>query len=522
MFFIYESITVFVSNNEDFWFGFNMLLKSNLLFFILFMVFIIIISSIVYSISKFLKVDWIYRIYLLLLSSGFIYTYIQGNYFSGKLPVLDGSPINWNSFKTESIISYLIIALIIILNLVLLKIKKEKYEKIISFICVAICFMLFTGLIPTLTSINDIPKEKGVYTSTTKDINKLSNNKNFLILLVDMLDSKTFDKVIKDTNSEDIFSDFTYFPDTLSAYPFTRESIPFILTGEWYEAESSFSDYYNEAFNNSKLFDKLKNDDFSINVYEQDLQWTDSKSLSINNIKAINYKINNISLFKQEVKYILFKYLPYSLKKYSKIETMDYLKCRNDKLNDNTAFKSNNREFYDVLDDIKLQNDNYFQFVHIDGGHSPWNLNANLEYIENGTYEDKMASAITVIDKYLDRIKKSGQYDNSVIIIMADHGNYNYEYIGRQNPSFYIKGLNETHEEMVISNKKVSYADLNESIYDDLLDGKKSDEILSEEDNNRIRRFIWYHDYDDMYEQTLDGHAWETEKLINTGNRYKR
>ena len=74
---------------------------------------------------------------------------------------------------------------------------------------------------------------------------------------------------------------------------------------------------------------------------------------------------------------------------------------------------------------------------------------------------------------------------------------------------------------MIVSDKKVSYADLNDTIYNDLLNGKKSTEILNDVEADRIRRFIWYKDYGDMYEQILDGHAWETEKLINTGKRYK-
>ena len=105
---------------------------------------------------------------------------------------------------------------------------------------------------------------------------------------------------------------------------------------------------------------------------------------------------------------------------------------------------------------------------------------------------------------------------------MADHGNNGYDPVGRQNPILYIKGFNETHEKMQISDKKVSYTDLNDSIFYELYNGKKSTELLENIDENRIRRFIWYKDYDEMYEQTLDGHAWETEKLQNTGNEYKR
>ena len=79
-----------------------------------------------------------------------------------------------------------------------------------------------------------------------------SNLNNFLILLVDMEDSKTFDKVLRENKKEALFKDFTYFPDTLSAYPFTRESIPYIFSGNWYEAQTSFADYYNEAMNKAE------------------------------------------------------------------------------------------------------------------------------------------------------------------------------------------------------------------------------------------------------------------------------
>ena len=149
-------------------------------------------------------------------------------------------------------------------------------------------------------------------------------------------------------------------------------------------------------------------------------------------------------------------------------------------------------------------------------------MNKDFEKIENGTYEEKIESSIVVIEKYLDRIKESGQYDNSVIIILADHGNNGYDPVGRQNPILYIKGINEKNIKMKVSDKKVSYDDLNQSIYYDLLDGKKSDDLLTNIDKNRKRRFIWYKDYDKLYEQVLDGHAWETDKLKNTGKKYER
>lgn len=522
MLFIYEPITTYASNFEDYWFDFKTLLLNNLVFFAILLVVLLLISNIIYFISKKTKKNIIYNVYVITMFVCFISTYIQGNYLAGALPTLDGTPIVWNDYTTQGIISLILWIFIISLNIILYKKFETNYNKIAAFISIAIFAMLFVSCLSTLLTNNQIYIQKGYYISTTENINNLSTNNNFLVLLTDMEDSKTFDKTLRENNKESLLSDFTYFPDTLSTYPFTRESIPYILSGKWYEAEIPYIEYYTKAMNTSPLIKNLKDNNYDINIYETELNWADSKSLEISNIKAINFEVDNRIFFKQEAKYILFKYLPFPLKKYSKIETLDYSFCRKETLNSTNIFSSDNKEVFDVLDTASLQEKNYFQFVHIDGGHYPWDMNKDFEKIENGTYEEKIESSITVIEKYLNRIKESGQYDNSIIIVLADHGNNGYDPIGRQNPILYIKGLNEHHNEMVVSDKKVSYEDLNNSIYSDLLEGKKATELLPDITNNRVRRFIWYKDYDKMQEQTLDGHAWETEKLMPTGVKYER
>lgn len=522
MLFIYEPITTYAANTEDYWFSLKDLLINNLIIFSMVFVTLLLINLLFYFISRKVKKSIIYNIYVAIMFICFIATYIQGNYLASSLPTLDGTPIVWDNYTQQGIISIALWIVAITANVFLYIKLKAKYKKVISYVSVAIFTMIFVSFISTLLTNKQIYLEKGKYTPTTDNINVLSTNNNFLILLVDMEDSKTFDKVLRESKKDSLFKDFTYFPDTLSAYPFTRESIPYILSGKWYEAKTSFADYCNDAMTNSPFIEKLKSTNYDINIYDNELNWTDSKSLEVNNIKSINFEIDNKIFFKQESKYILFKYLPFPLKKYSKVETLDYISCRKENTNFSNIFTSDNKTVFYMLNKISLQSKNYFQFIHIDGGHYPWDMNKNLEKIENGTYEEKIEASITVIEKYLDRIKASGQYDNSAIIVLADHGNNDYDPVGRQNPILYIKGLNERHDEMLVSDKKVSYEDLNTSIYNDLLEGKKSTDLLQGITNNRIRRFIWYKDYDKMQEQTLDGHAWETEKLTPTGIKYER
>lgn len=524
MFLIYEPITTYASNVTDYWFGFNALLKANCLLFVIIFLILLSVSIIIYYVSKLLKMKKIYEIFLMVFSICLSALYIQGNYLSGSLPTLDGAKIYWDKYEMQNIISILMWLVVVIINVIICRKFKSKYKKIISYEFCAIFIMLFVSFLVTIFTSKDLYAEKGKYISTTKNINMLSENKNFLILLVDCVDSREFEKVVNETDSDYVFEDFTYFPDTMSTYGFTRDSVPYIFSGIWYEAETPYNQYYENAFNNSKLFSMMKRDNYDINVYDEELMISNNKKYDVKNVELVNSKIDLYSLFKQEVKYDLFKYLPFGLKKYSSIETLNYSKCK--KLNKNDSeydiFSWNNIFNYEHWNKIKLQKNNYFHFLHIEGAHFPYDLNKNLEKLTDETnYDDKLGATISMIDTYLTRIKDSGMYDNSVIIILSDHGQNDLNPVGRQNPILYIKGIDE-HHKLEVSNKKVSYVDLNESIYKDLLDNKKSFELLENVDNDRIRRYLWYKDYDDMYEQTLDGHAWETEKLINTGKRYKR
>lgn len=522
MLFIYEPIIAYSSNVNDYWFNFKDMIVSNIILFLIVFSVIFLFNLLFYFISKKLGKPFIYNLYIIIFFVGFIATYIQGNYLAGSLPTLDGSPILWNNYINQNIISVLLLILVILVNIILYKKFNAKYDKIVFYSSLLVFAMIFVSLISTLFTNKEIYVKKGNYASTNENINVLSSNKNFLILLIDCVDSKKFSEVIKENNKENIFNDFTYYPDTLSTYGFTRDSVPFIFSGIWYEAQVPYSKYYLQAFNDSKLFNMLEKQKYDLNIYEDELQITNNDKYDVKNIKIVNSKINFLSFVKQEVKYVLFKYLPFPLKKYSSIESMDYNKCKINVDNGNTLFNWSDQKYYALLDNIELQENNYFQFVHIEGGHLPYDLNENVETIENGTYDDKLLATITIIDKYLTRIKESDQYNNSVIIILSDHGFNDYESVGRQNPALYIKGINEYHDKMLISDKKVSYVDLNDSIYQDLLNGKKSFELLSDIDDTRIRRYLYYKDYDKMIEQTLDGHAWETDKLKSTGVRYER
>ena len=233
MFFLFEPINMYATNINDFWFDFYIMIKPLALIFIIYFFLISAIYIIVYFINKiFSKKMLIYKILIIIGFAVLIAFYVQGNFLIKNLPPLDGSSIIWENYKKDSIISIIVFLVSLIsVSIFAFKLEFEKFSKIFSIVTISIMVMLTTSLLSTVFTNNVFKKKERVVSSTIKNINSISNNKNLLIFLVDQVDSQAFKKVLEDDNYQTIFDDFTYYSDTMSAYPFTRDSIPFILSG---------------------------------------------------------------------------------------------------------------------------------------------------------------------------------------------------------------------------------------------------------------------------------------------------
>lgn len=528
MLFIYEPLTMFATNVDDFWFDIYIMIKPNLLFFGLFTLVLFASFSGVYLINNhFSEKLHFYKGTVLLAFIALIVMYIHGNFFIGNLPKMDGTQIDWNVYTKENIISCVIIAVAGLIGIITTyKFKYDKVIKVYCFVSFAIVFMLSTSLVGTLSKENVWNRKELVSVSTANNINCASENKNFFILLVDAVDSTKFKEVLDKSQYNGMMNDFSYYPDTMSVYRFTRDTIPYLFSdGTLNKNEKDFDTYYNDSFNNSTLIKELESRDYSIGIYDYEFKWNSRDASKIKNVKTIANSVNKKQYLREIAKYDLFKYLPYPLKRFSHIEKMDYNNCKI--VSDAEIFSWDDKNFYNNVknNDIEKINEKNFSFIHLEGAHAPFNYDSDLNVIgeSGGTYDDKVSATITVINEYLERLKKAGVYDNSAIIVMADHG-YDYESgHGRQNPILYIKGVNEHHDSMITSDKPVSFTDLNE-IYTDLLNGKKSEELLPNVDYNRKRIFLWYEYLNEnhMVEYEQNGHAWDETTLVPTGKEYNR
>lgn len=98
-----------------------------------------------------------------------------------------------------------------------------------------------------------------------------------------------------------------------------------------------------------------------------------------------------------------------------------------------------------------------FKFIHLEGCHGPNRLNENGEIQQEPVSEKESAKGcLKIIGNLLLQMKELGCYDNSAVIIMADHG-YSKDGV-LTNPVFLVKPQN-TSGSLQISNAPVSHKD---------------------------------------------------------------
>lgn len=527
MFFVFEPITMFATNPNDFWFDLYDILPVLLPTFFIITLAAFIVLSICFVLCKYLfkKIN-LYYVFMAICFCVFVITYIQGNFLSGSLPGINYEVFNWRLYKSETILSIgLWLVAFLALVVAFANLKPAKIFSFIPFASIAIFLMLGTSLASTLLTTNAL-EDKPISIATYKNFNLASKNQNLFIFLIDAIDSRSFDNLLKNNKDyQETFKDFSYFQDTLASYPYTRDCLPFLFNATLNKNEAQFTDYSRKTFAESELFKSLEEENYNMNYFD-DIIFMDAPTVDKFENMIDRLGIKPKPLIKEMLRYDLYKYLPYPLKGKVHIEKLSFSKAKDPGNDKHYIWKDvDNYQIFEN-EEIEVTDDKVFHFIHLEGAHIWFNLDENLQPTKNGTYTQKQAASFKLTKSYIDRLKKAGVYDSSAIVVMADHGYrdgvWEYDYIlDRFNPILYIKGVNEHHNSMVRSDKPIEASDL-VGAFNDLRLKKKSTELFKDVSSPRKRTliyYVWSHE-DHMVEYETEGKAWESDKMRETGNVY--
>lgn len=518
MMILYAPLEVYLTNKSEWWFRF-----TDFIWGVVGLFFVVELCCVI--IAHFLKEKAAFAVALI---GGWLAVslYFQGTYAPCDYGVLNGEEIVWGDYWQYGIISILVFALVLVICFCAIKWKgKEIFGRCIQYLSMGIIVIQVITLTTLLIQNWSIhPKSMAVL---DKNMNIISKNKNVIMLVLDSFDAGIFNEVIANNPQvSEILSDFTYYPDTLGAYPTTKGAIPQIVTGIWCENKEEYNRYLDRAYKETELWDVLAKNGYTANLYTNPYYLAEGVSDKTENVVRVGYKVSSKSALTQKLYQLAcYRYFPHQLKKYFWIYSGDFDQYKSVEKDYGQAFRDGNVFFYEMLKEgFVLEENNQFKFYHLHGTHMPFSLNRYVEDVEETTSEETGLGCVEIMNELIHQLRDAGVYENTAIIILADHGLTGFH----QNPLFLLKDFGESNQqEMVISDETVSFGDL-QGILNSLItnDSDALNDIIESDSERRYLYYSWDGNWKALYlpditEYFADGPASDRDSLVESGNVYK-
>lgn len=400
--------------------------------------------------------------------------YIQAMFLNGKMRVLIGEQIHWSN--TTIIFNLLLWICVFIASFLLLYFSPEYWKKILLFCSNAFICMQAIALITLLISTNVLYEEKNGYISA-EGMLELSENVNVIVFILDYFDGTTMNSILsKNPDFLQPLEGFTYFPNATSVYSRTYPSITYLLTGNMCYFDETPLIWVNDSFENSQFLPTLYNNQINVGLYTYDYYIGNNAKNHICNYVPSNLSLKYINTVKYMFKMLLYRDMPYIAKKRFEYDVNDINWNVTSSTRIEAAIKDTQEStmvpeyknfddewFFTALDTQKINlsdSKGTFRFYHLGSCHLD---------LTNG--EPYAIRSLEIVYEYLDQMRNLEIYENSTIIITADHGSSG----GGDTldlpqktavPLLIVKPAGTSTEKLTISDAPVSHTDFIPTILD--------------------------------------------------------
>jgi hypothetical protein len=342
--------------------------------------------------------------------------------------------------------------------------------------------------------------------------------------------------------------DFIYFRDTVSGHPTTYPMPTTILAGKLYKNETPIQEHIREAFLRHSIPGKLVQ--MGYNVYLPKKYYTYATPETASNfIKRGSGMLFSLMDVKKLYYSSLFRHMPHHAKKPVFNAIQDSLtRAENAEGQEKT-----HKDLVFLNSMIEKSHigpfEGTFKYFHLLGVHPPHRLDEELRYFERpvslSSLQTQARADMKIVSKFLDRLRDLGAYDNSMIVIMGDHGtllpevppyyaNGDMSYI---DPILLIKPFGRRGK-FEVSDRQATLSDLPVTVFKALgIDFTGPDpgafDLLEEGSVNRNRRrfyysYDWWKDEEqwdkeylpDITEFRIQGDSWDVDNWSRTGQLY--
>lgn len=505
---IYMPSSLFISNIDDFALDYIKIVP-------LIALVSVAVLVIVYIIGLIIPIKRLFYSYVLLVFSLALGFYIQGNFLNPAFNSLNGKEIAWSQYKINGIISIIAWILVFVVPQVVYAIKENIMSLIVKWGSLFVTAMQLVSLVVLLLTTHKVVSNDFAVTKNGEF--ELSSKNNTIMFIVDTLDASWFeDMLLPNEEYKESLKDFTYFDDAVAGGAPTVLGIPTLLTGKIdMDASRDTSEYYKDAYESSSLFADMQKSNCNVKLFTEFYYLDYCDKNSVDNLKMEQkYVISSRRGFMECLyKFVSFYAMPQFLKQNFWLYSGEFNQYIT--LEDNTSnlYKLDDAQFYQDFKEkgITTQNDkDTFVMYHLNGAHSPYVMDENAQAVPSDSIgvDSQIRGIFKIIKEYMDELKAKGIYDSSTIIITADHGGIDLY----SNPAILVKERNANHDEMVVSDSKITFTNVNNTIASSTLkDSSAYGENVFEVGDKQMVRF--HVAPNDLTENVFKDNAYAKEQL---------
>lgn len=442
----------------------------------------------------------LYSVMMLFLFSYSVMGYVQSMILNGKLAAMDGEMQNWS--VTKMLVNALIWLLCVVIICFCFK-KKENTQKIYKVIAIYIMTVQVISMLFLIVS-TDMSMQKASEALTTDNALEVSKGENVIVFVLDRFDGETMDEILEsDKEFLEPMKDFTYYENATCQFARTSMAIPYLLTGTEYEPGMVEDEYLTYAYQKSRVVQEVVENGYRVGLYT-DISLIDDKikeylSNYSNNIERKCNVIGTISIMAKCSKY---KMMPFLIKNKYFYYTHDIME--NMVSSEGIWNVDNDIPFYEMLKQrglevSELEEKGAFLFYHLYGAHPPFRMTEDLRLVDE--WESNLISqakgSLKILYYYIEQLKRLGKYEESTIIVIADHGiQVDFKESGNPIPLVLVKEAMVSQKQLKISKAPVSQKEFIPTILQAMkiesgMYGRTYEQVPENEKNKRIHADIW-------------------------------
>lgn len=367
--------------------------------------------------------------------------FVQALLLNGGLPVADGREVAWASFSSKMIIGVIVWTTLVAVAVAVV-VRAPALGRL-SLASVAVVLILVQGISiarPIKHAVFGTPSD---YMVTKAGLFEVSGKSNVVVFCIDTVDTQEFDCVLEQyPDTLEGYEGFTYFRNSVGSMIPTAYGVPFLVSGQMLQGGEDYQHYIDTRFTRSSFVSDMRAQNYSVSLYA-DCLYSDKQIVgdqTVNIKSSSDRRVDAFGTVSILYKVALYRNAPWVAKPMFWYYTDDMNQAVLGGSASGTGPESDASSPY-VLDDgayyrelcergltvsEDTESDGAFKFIHLNGAHVPFTYDEEMNQPEGGTDMVRQTrGTFTILQRYFDELKRLGAYDDTTIIVTADHGYWN-------------------------------------------------------------------------------------------------